>query len=175
MFKWINDHLFEILVIISIIIIIVIALFRIKKKGTWSNDYYYEVPKNKLTRITKPSKRDSIGEVRTRNYLEKYFKRPFTKTRPDFLINHVTGSRYNLEFDCYNAELKLAVEYNGIQHYKYIPFFHKNKEAYYNQKYRDEIKRIRCKDLGIKLIEIPYTELNNLENFIYKQLKYLGY
>ncbi len=36
---------------------------------------------------------------------------------------------FNLEIDCYSPKLKLGVEYNGAQHYKFIPHFHKNKEA----------------------------------------------
>jgi hypothetical protein len=107
--------------------------------------------------------------------LESYFKKPFPKSRPDFMVNQVTGSKYNLELDCYNSELQLAAEYNGAQHYKFIPFFHKNKEAFYNQKYRDELKRIRCKELGITLIEIPYTEERQLEQYLTHELNRQGY
>lgn len=176
--KWINEHLFEILVVVSIIIIGIIALFRIKKKGSWSKDYYYPgpisgTPNNGGTHNT-TTRKDSIGETRTREYLEKYFRKPFPKARPDFMVNTVTGSRYNLELDCYNPELQLAVEFHGIQHYQYTPFFHKSKEAFYNQKYRDEIKRIRCRELGIRLIEVPYTELPKLEQYLQNQIKLLG-
>ena len=53
------------------------------------------------------------------------------------------------------------------EHYKYTPFFHKNKEAFYNQKYRDELKRRMCKDNGIYLIEIPNTvKLEDIEHFL---------
>jgi hypothetical protein len=91
------------------------------------------------------------------------------------MVNPVTGSRHNLELDCYNDQLRLAVEYNGAQHYKYIPYFHKNKEAFYNQKYRDELKRLRCKELGIVLIDIPYTENKNLERYLEEQLRIHGF
>jgi len=176
MFRWINDHLLEILVVLSIIVIIILAFFRIKKKGTWSEDYYYDPLISKgSSHIYREPKKDSVGETRTRKFLEDYFEKSFPKARPDFMVNTVTGSRYNLELDCYNHELQLAVEFQGIQHYRYTPFFHRNKEAFYNQKYRDEMKRIRCKELGIKLIEVPYTELNNLEIFLEKKLKYMGF
>ena len=89
--------------------------------------------------------------------LENAFDRSFGKARPNFLNNPVTGGNFNLELDCYNPELKLAVEYNGVQHYKYTPHFHKNNEAFLNQKYRDELKRRMCKDNMITLIEVPYT------------------
>lgn len=171
--KWIRTHKFEALVIASIVLILVLALFRVGSTGTWSKDYYYTPTHAPSERTTRPRK-DSSGELRARRYLEQRFKRPFPKSRPAFMVNHVTGSQYNLELDCYNESLRLAVEYNGAQHYQYIPFFHKNKEAFYNQKYRDELKRIRCRELGITLIEIPHTEDKRLEQFLEEQLKIHG-
>ena len=187
--RWIKKHLFEILTILSVIFIIIIGIYRIftGSTGSWSDSYNY-VPiytmrnvnntpvlrNNYNHNLYKPQK-ESMGETRTRNFLESKFKKPFKKIRPDFLVNQVTGSKYNLEFDCYNEELKLAVEYNGAQHYNYIQFFHKNKEAFYNQKYRDELKRIKCKELGITLIEIPYTEEKRLEDFLRLELKNMGF
>lgn len=173
MFQWIKEHAFETMAFCSIVIILFLALFRINKKGSWSDTYYY-LPHP----ISKPSsspKKDSLGETKTREFLEKYFRKSFVKTRPNFLSNQVTGNRFNLEFDCYNEELKLAVEYNGRQHYEYVPFFHKNKEAFYNQKYRDELKRIKCRDLGIRLIEIPYTQSNRIEDYLKSELVKLGF
>jgi hypothetical protein len=174
---WCLAHKFETLLILSVLIILILALSRITSTGTWSDSYYY-LPniRDQISTITSaPPRKDSNGELRARAFLESYFKQSFPKSRPDFMVNQVTGSRYNLELDCYNSELRLAVEYNGQQHYNYIPFFHKNKEAFYNQKYRDEIKRIRCKELGIILIEIPYTEEKRLEKFLEQQLKIAGF
>jgi hypothetical protein len=172
MISWIKEHMFEIMVVSSIIIILLLACFRIRKKGSWSDYYYY--PLSDIKQQPKEPKKDSAGETRARKYLEQVFNKPFPKSRPDFLLNQVTGAKYNLELDCFNPELRLAVEYNGAQHYNYIPFFHKNKEAFYNQKYRDELKRIRCKELGIVLIEIPYTE-KNIEDYLDSQLRIFGF
>jgi hypothetical protein len=91
------------------------------------------------------------------------------------MVNPVTGSQYNLELDCYNESLRLAVEYQGEQHYKFIPYFHKNREAFLNQKYRDELKRMRCKELGITLIEVPYTEKRRIREFLTEQLRARGF
>ena len=49
-----------------------------------------------------------------------------------------------------------VIEYNGEQHYKYIPYFHKSLEEYNLQKRRDYILRRRCNIKGYPLIEIPY-------------------
>jgi len=173
--NWCLSHKFETLLILSILTILGLALFRTTSTGTWSDSYYY-LPNLKQQISTPPTPRkDSSGELRARAFLESYFKKSFPKSRPDFMVNTVTGSKYNLELDCYNPELRLAVEYNGQQHYNYIPFFHKNKEAFYNHKYRDELKRIRCKEIGITLIEIPYTEEKHLERFLEQQLKTMGF
>lgn len=97
---------------------------------------------------------DSIGEKISRYHLEKTLNRKFPKTRPDFLKNPITNT--NLELDCYCQELNLALEYNGKQHYEFVPKFHKTKNDFYNQKYRDEIKKRLCYENGIDLIEVPY-------------------
>lgn len=136
------------------------------KKGTWSTSL---APPS--LRPVQPLKetRQSDGEARARQILEAYFDLPFTRIRPNFLANTAIDGR-NLELDCYNASLKLAVEYNGRQHYEYVPYFHRNKETFHNQKYRDELKRIYCRDNGIYLIEIPYTEDRQLESFLIRRL-----
>lgn len=164
-----NEHGFEILFALSVFVILFLALFRIGKKGTYSKSYYLF---NEVEPKT-PSKKgkDSKGEIMCREILQKILEKPFPKERPDFLRNPVTGGDFNLELDCYNPELKLALEYNGIQHYKYIPYFHKNKESFLNQKYRDEMKRVKCRENNVILIEVPYTvKHNDLEDFIRKEL-----
>lgn len=114
----------------------------------------------------------SSGETKCREYLEEIFDRSFDKIRPDWLNNPVTNC--NLELDCYNDELKLALEYNGKQHYDFIPFFHKTKQNYQAQLYRDVIKRLTCEKMGIKLIEVPYTiSLDSLPDFIDQAVKKL--
>lgn len=158
--------------ILSVFFLIVFGCYRVlaKKQGSWAKEFSpYSNLHNRLTNTSKP--RESSGEKRTRHFLESYFGEPFQKLRPSFLKNNVTGGTHNLELDCYNEELGLAAEYNGEQHYKFIPFFHKSREAFYNQKYRDELKRIYCKDRGIHLIEVPYTELKNLENWLLEKIK----
>jgi hypothetical protein len=98
--------------------------------------------------------KESKGEIICKKAAEELFNKKFSKVRPEILKNDVT--KHNLELDIYNDELKLAIEYSGRQHYEYVPFFHKNHEAFLNQRYRDEMKKNKCKESGIKLIEVPY-------------------
>jgi hypothetical protein len=176
--SWMWNHQFETLVIASILCIVILACLRYRSSGTWSEDYYYVPPASIAPRGNAPGSRprkDSQGEIRCRQFLERYFKCAFPKRRPEFMVNPVTGSQFNLELDCFNESLKLAVEYNGAQHYQFIPFFHKNQEAFYNQKYRDELKRMRCREMGITLIEVPHTEDKRLEAYLEEQLKRHGF
>jgi hypothetical protein len=179
-----------------LIIIAILALTRIGKKGSWSTDYIYNpYTKNKnkgalqyidsmansignsrsnssIMGFEKPQQRDSSGETECRRVLQKHFRRPFAKCRPNFLNNPVTGGHFNMELDCFDSDLKIAVEYNGAQHYKYLPFFHRNKEAFYNQKYRDELKTRMCRDNGVILIEVPYTvKIQDIERYIINELR----
>jgi len=128
-------------------------------------------PFRKSSRIPTESK----GEAICRQTLQNIFNAPFPKVRPDFLFNSVTGE--NLEFDMYNKDYKLAVEYNGQQHYKYNSFMHGgSKDKFYAQQYRDNMKKEICKKLGIRLIEVPYTVSHrDIPQFLIDKLKSYGY
>lgn len=118
----------------------------------------------------KRSTTESKGEAECRRVLEKIFQKKFVKARPQFLNNDITEQ--NLELDCYCPELQLACEYQGQAHYNYIPHFHKNPEAFKNQKYRDYMKQQKCKENGVTLLEVPYTvPLKDIEHYIVSQLQ----
>jgi hypothetical protein len=174
--KYWNKNGFEILLVLSLVFISIFALTRIGKQGTWSSSYVYDLPGQEQVGSKQGPPKESSGERECRRVLRKIFNKPFQKCRPDFLSNPVTGDRFNLELDCYEDSLKLAVEYNGAQHYKFIPYFHKNKEAFYNQKYRDQLKRHMCQQNKVNLIEVPNTvEVPQIEGYIRNKLKMIGY
>jgi hypothetical protein len=166
-----NDYGFEITLGFCLLFILFFGLYRkiTGKKGTWSrrDNFRNYIPIKPTYQPTRQPPRESKGETECRRVLQFLFKRSFDKHRPDFLRNPVTGGDFNLELDCFDPELKIAVEYNGVQHYQYIPFFHKNKEAFLNQKYRDDMKRRMCQENGVLLIEVPHTiKLENIKEFI---------
>ena len=112
-------------------------------------------------------------EKKCRAILEKIYHTPFPSVRPSFLRNIRTGR--NLELDCYNSNLKLALEYQGEQHYSYNKYFHKSPVHFARQKAYDAWKKKRCADVGIDLIVVPYrVGYNNLEDYIITQLKHIG-
>lgn len=166
MFK---ERQWEIYVLTSIVIILCIWLYNKfwNIEGTWSKKNYMKFFERDTTITFEKEKCESKGESACRNYLNSVFQRPFEKVRN--IYNPVT--QQYLELDCYNDDLKLAIEYQGIQHYKFCKFFHKNIESFRNQQYRDELKRIYCRQLGITLIEVPYTvKENNIGTFLFKKL-----
>lgn len=117
----------------------------------------------------------SKGEQMCKTFVEFYFQKPFDKARPDFLKNPVTGE--NLELDLYNPDMKLAIEYNGSQHYHFNSFMHKNsRDKFQNQQYRDLIKKDLCKKQDITLIVVPYTiPHDQIGSFLFGELKRIGF
>lgn len=178
MFKnyWNNNGL-EILAMISFIIIIILFIYNCfsKKKGSYSKVYgdfvsNQNIPKDSFFNYRQHTMRDSKLELLTKYHLENLFRKSFYKIRPNFLKNNKTGR--NLEIDLFNKELNLAVEIQGIQHYKFTPKFHLSEKHFIEQKQRDYMKKERCQQYGIKLIEIPYyIKEKDLQSFLIKRLQ----
>ena len=103
-------------------------------------------------------------EYKCKELLEQKLGYKFKKTR--FIYK---GNRY--EFDGYNEEHKAAFEYQGIQHYIYPNHWHRTLEIHEKAVQRDMDKVIYANENNIKLIIIPYTENNNLEEYINKQIE----
>jgi len=200
----IEKNIFELVLFIAIVFIVMLFLFNFfkRKNGTYNrftkgySNYFvppsfrdvhsnlrnphfnYSTKSGNETRENRGgnNRGESRGELACRRASLKIFGKEFIKVRPNFLNNPVTGGVANLELDCYNNDLKLAVEYSGKQHYSFTPFFHKNKEAFLNQKYRDELKRMKCKENGIMLIEVDYTiPVEKIESHLRQRLRKLGY
>lgn len=190
LYNWIiaefNNKAFEIMVIGSVLFLLLVCAYQLlygtENEGTYTTKKYWEllpVRENPVRKVPEQGGYsgggDSKGEVECRRVLQAIFNKPFYKDRPAFLNNPVTGGKHNLELDCVDHDLKIACEYNGAQHYKYTPHFHRNKEHFQTQMYRDEMKRRLCKDEGYTLIEVPYTtKLRDIENFIRTELSKAG-
>lgn len=111
----------------------------------------------------------SRKEYLCREIMEKIYQVPFEKAYPDFLRNPETGGQ--LELDIYNDNLKIAVEYNGIQHYRWPNFTRQSKEAFIAQVRRDNYKIEQCDKNNVYLIVVPYTVPEHLlHNYIKNRL-----
>lgn len=66
--------------------------------------------------------------------------------------------RLPYDFQISTEKGEILVEIQGEQHHKFIPFFHKNQENFFEQLRRDKIKRISAEENGMKLLHINYYE-----------------
>lgn len=113
--------------------------------------------------------RRSRGEIVCCEVMQRIFGKPFTAHRPDFLRNPETGQ--NLELDCFNPELKIAVEYNGRQHYEFPHRFNPTQSHLIAQVRRDDFKRRACDANGVHLITVPYNvPAERIEEYIVQRL-----
>lgn len=107
----------------------------------------------------------SKGEMATCQALERIYGLPFKSVWPQWLINHETGNR--MEIDCYNDDLMIGAEYNGKQHYEFPNFYHKTKDEFEGQLRRDKYKLELCNHYGVFLIPVPYHIPNHqIENHL---------
>lgn len=86
--------------------------------------------------------------------LEDMYSRGFPTVRPAWLVNPATGQ--SLEYDCYNADLKIAAEHNGEHHYVFPNKYHKTEQEFLAQRARDEHKRRLSDEHGVYLLTVPY-------------------
>lgn len=60
--------------------------------------------------------------------------------------------------DFFLPSLKIIIEVQGEQHYKFNAFFHKNKKEFYLAQARDRDKREFCTINDFTIVELPYSE-----------------
>lgn len=112
---------------------------------------------------------DSKRERECRGTIERLTGHAFPKAKPLWLRS---DRGFQLEFDGYAETLGVAFEHHGVQHYQHTPFFHK-KTKFERVQELDRIKRARCIEQGIHLIEIRW-DCTNIEGFILQELQIRG-
>ena len=115
-----------------------------------------------------PKCSENISERICRKMFENIFNEKFPKRHPKWLLSQ-KGKR--MELDGYCQKLGIAFEYQGIQHYEYIPRFHKTR-SFDRQKTMDELKRKKCAENNVILIEVPYViDYENMPKYIIQECK----
>ena len=112
----------------------------------------------------------SNGEIKMNNILQNHnFEVENQYIFPD--CKYINPLRY----DGYDKSNRIAYEYQGQQHYYPVDFAGKGQKWAEEQfdvvQKRDAIKREYCKNNNIILIEIPYWEYDNMENFLIEEWK----
>ena len=104
----------------------------------------------------------SKGEI----IIENYFKNNNIDYQREFIFPDLPSKR----FDFYLPDYKIAIEFDGIQHFQPIQKFGGQEEFILTQQ-RDKIKNQFCLNNYITLLRIPYTEIDNLPQILYQIFK----
>lgn len=116
------------------------------KEKSLKNASKYLVQWNKKTR--------SKFQDEVKKFLKQYWSQ-------DIIFEELRILDTRMTFDLYNANKKIAIEVQGRQHTKYVPFFHRNRNQFLQQLKRDSKKLEFCEINNIKLVEIyDISELN---------------
>lgn len=111
-----------------------------------------------------PSCRVSRGELTIKNILDKHGIKNVCQYKIPEVVN-----RY--EYDFYLPDHNLLIEFHGIQHFQYVPFFHRNGEdSFLAQKNRDDIIRSNAIQFKYNYLEFTYKELKKLDKEQFEQL-----
>ena len=108
---------------------------------------------------------ESKGEREIRKYLDK-FKIFYEKEYKFKDCRNILPLRY----DFYLPKYRIAIEFDGIQHYEPIEHFGGLK-AYESLKINDKIKNDYCEDNYIDLIRIRYDQIDRIFDILKESLK----
>jgi hypothetical protein len=139
-----------------------------KLKFTCSSGHSFSLTYNRLINFQAwcptCTRQNNLSEEICRAHFEQLLGYKFPSVRPNWLKK---DNGYNLELDGYCAELNLAFEHQGIQHYQDI--FNKLHQTQEN----DKLKADLCSQQGVKLIIIPQlfrlTKLSELTDVIIQE------
>lgn len=130
-----------------------------KKHGTFE-----QTPDSHINGSGCPKCNSSKGENKIRNFLNEnkidYIEQ---KTFKECKLKRL------LKFDFYLINKNICIEYDGKQHFKIVKTWGGD-DSLNLIKIRDEIKNNYCEKYNIKLLRISYTEINNIENILKKEL-----
>lgn len=139
------------------------ALFKCLK----CNREFHATPHNVLQGSRCPYCTKSKGEELVRGCLEKYHIDYQSQKKFDGLIG--VGGR-NLSYDFYLPNHNLLIEFQGRGHYEPVQFQNRERlsaeEQFVKQQEHDKRKRQYASDNGYILLEISYTQMNDIPEII---------
>jgi hypothetical protein len=131
---------------------------------------FYQIPRSHLMGVGCSRCASSKGETLIRNVLTAQ-KIDFIEqaTFPDLILPS-TGGR--LRFDFYIPEKAAAVEFDGLQHFEPVDFSGGKRtqqellDTFAHTQRKDRFKEEYCNAKSIRLLRIPYTEIELVEELI---------
>ena len=120
-----------------------------------NNNRIFKISPSRLCQRNFVYDEKSKGEYIVRQWLEENN----IKYVDELYISEIirTSRGVKIDFSIKLGNLTIWIEYNGLQHYEFNIYLHRNNiENFKNQLRRDEKVREYCKENSILLIEIPY-------------------
>lgn len=109
----------------------------------------------------------SKGQDKIKNFLDSHN----VQYKCEYLIKDSLFRNPLIKVDFYIPKNNTFIEFNGRQHYKPEQFGadkYQAEEFFERQKRRDDDLHLYCFSRGITLIEIPYTEFDNIDAILSK-------
>ena len=131
---------------------------------------FWQTPANHISGQGCPRCNESKGERTVALWLDSHnirYERQFIVTSEQVLFGR---NRFAIDF--YLPNYNTFIEFHGKQHYERVEAWH-TEEQFQDQQDRDRRLREYCKQHKIRLIEIPYTKINNIDKIL--NLKLLNF
>lgn len=107
----------------------------------------------------------SQGEQFCGNWLRNHGLKP----TPQYRIAPLPRFRYDYHFTYKGREY--LFEFDGEQHFKFTPYFHRSKRVFLNKKRRDFLKTSVALMHGYYVIRIAWCDIDSIESIIQRALK----
>ena len=109
------------------------------------------------------------GEYKIANFLSSHNISYIKEKTFDGLVS---DSNKKLRFDFYLPEYNIIIEYDGRQHFESVKFWNGQnaEQCLIKNQYHDKLKNNYCKNNNIKLIRIPYTKFNHIDEILASEL-----
>lgn len=139
---------------------------------------------NSSTKVTLTCKKHGNFEISPNNHLSKnqgcvkcvgkvskgeiFIKEFVEKRNINYIHQHIFEDckyKKKLRFDFYLPEKNICIEYDGEQHYKPVVVFG-GLNGFEKTIIRDNIKDEYCKNNNIKMIRIPYYNINKIDSIL---------
>ncbi|ADE83364.1 hypothetical protein PRMUPPPA20_10910 [Xylanibacter ruminicola] len=117
--------------------------------------------------------KESMGEAEVRRWLQKHDiiefiqEQPIPNNDPTLPLQYLSADFWLPSYNGHN----IIIEFHGEQHYEDIDFYYKGRIRNFTvQQHRDRYLRKYSKDNDIRLIEIPYWDLDRIDEILTKEL-----
>jgi hypothetical protein len=130
-------------------------------------DYYRSINTSNVCNFNCPSCGFSKGEKKLEDLFDKNNIKFDSQTKFHNLLGLGKGQ---LSYDFYLPKYNLFVEYQGVQHEKYIKGFHKSKKDFERQIEHDRRKKEYALQNGYQFLEIWYYDFDKIEEILLSNL-----